>query len=71
MKKLLFIFAIALASCTPEDEKTVCDCNALTYVNDVPNGETYPYSDDCSDDGTVLLEYVEGSFRVQRIVKCD
>jgi len=71
MKKLLFIFAIALASCTPEDEPTICDCNAVTFVNDVANGETYPYSEDCNDDGTVLLEYVEGNYRVQRIVKCD
>jgi hypothetical protein len=71
MKKLLFIFAIALASCTPEDEKTVCDCNAVTYVNDVPNGETYPYSDDCNDDGKLLFEFFEPGYVSRRIVKCN
>ena len=71
MKKLLFIFAISLASCTPEAEKTVCDCNAVTYINNVPNGQTYPYSEDCTDNGKVLVDIVSEGYRVQRIVRCD
>jgi hypothetical protein len=71
MKKLLLIFAIALASCTPEAEKTVCNCNAITTINNVPNGETYPYSEDCKDNGEVLIDIIDEGYRVQRIVKCD
>jgi hypothetical protein len=71
MKKLLFIFAIALVGCTTEETQTVCDCNAVTFVNDVPNGETYPYSNDCSDDGKLLFEFFEPGYVSRRIVKCD
>jgi len=71
MKKLLFICAIALSSCTAEDPKTECDCNAITTVNDVPNGETYYYGDDCSDNGKLLFEFYEPGYVSRRIVKCD
>jgi hypothetical protein len=71
MKKLLFIFAIALSRCTPEEEKTVCDCKSVTYVNDVPNGETYYYGDDCSEDGKLLFEFFEPGYVSRRIVRCD
>jgi len=71
MKKLLFICAIAFSSCTAEDPKTECDCNAITTVNDVPNGETYYYGDDCSDNGKLLFEFYEPGYVSRRIVKCD
>jgi hypothetical protein len=71
MKKLLFIFAIALASCTAEDTKTECDCRAITTVNDVPNGETYYYGNDCKDNGKLLFEFFEPGYVSRRIVKCD
>jgi len=71
MKKLLLIFAIALSSCTAEDPKTECDCRAITTVNDVPNGETYYYGDDCKDNGKLLFEFYEPGYVSRRIVKCD
>jgi hypothetical protein len=71
MKKLLLIFAIALASCTTDEPKTECDCNAITTVNNVPNGESYYYGDDCSDDGKLLFEFYEPGFVSKRIVKCN
>lgn len=71
MKKLLLICAIALSSCTPDELPTDCDCNAITMVDRVPNGQTYPYSDDCKDNGKVLIDNIVQGYRVQRIVKCD
>jgi hypothetical protein len=71
MKKILFICAIALISCTPEDEPTICDCNAVVTIDNVPNGESYYYGSDCNDNGKVLLDVLDTGFRVRRIVKCD
>jgi hypothetical protein len=71
MKKLLLIFAIALASCTTDEPKTECDCIAITTVNDVPNGETYYYGNDCSEDGKLLFEFYEPGYVSRRIVKCN
>lgn len=71
MKKIILIFAIALLSCTREEVKTECDCNTITLINDVPNGETYPYNiDKCSEDGKLLFLYYEPEFITKRIVKC-
>jgi len=71
MKKLLLICAIALSSCTADEPKTECDCNAITTVNNVPNGESYYYGDDCSENGKLLFEFYEPGFVSRRIVKCD
>jgi len=71
MKKLLLICAIALSSCTTDEPKTECDCNAITTVNDVPNGETYYYGNDCKDNGKLLFEFYEPGYVSRRIVKCD
>jgi len=70
MKKILLICAIALSSCTP-DQPTDCDCNAITTVNNVANGETYPYSEDCADNGKLLFEFFEPGYVTRRTVKCD
>jgi len=71
MKKLLLFCAIALSSCTKDEPQTKCDCKAVTTINDVPNGETYTYSNDCSDDGKLLFEFYEPGYVSRRIVKCD
>jgi hypothetical protein len=71
MKITLFIFALLMASCTSEDKPTICDCNAITTVNNVPNGETYPYSEDCADNGKLLFEFFEPGYVSRRIVRCD
>jgi hypothetical protein len=71
MKKLLLICAIALSSCTADKPKTECDCNAITTVNNVPNGETYYYGNDCKDNGKLLFEFYEPGYVSRRIVKCD
>jgi hypothetical protein len=71
MKKTLFIFCMLMASCTPEDKPTICDCNAVVTIDNVPNGESYYYGNDCNDNGKVLLDVLDTGFRVRRIVKCD
>jgi len=70
MKKLILICAIALSSCTA-DEPSECDCRAISTVNNIPNGETYPYSEDCADNGKLLFEFFEPGYVSRRIVKCD
>jgi hypothetical protein len=70
MKKLLLICAIALSSCTP-DEQTECNCRAITTINNIPNGETYYYGNDCSEEAKLLFEFYEPGFVSRRIVKCD
>ena len=71
MKKLILICTIALVGCTTEDTKTECDCNAISTINNIPNGETYFYSNDCSDDGKMLFEFYEPGFVSRIIVKCN
>jgi hypothetical protein len=71
MKKLILICAISLSSCTADEPKTECDCNAITMINDVPNGETYYYGNDCSEDGKLLFEFYEPGYVSRRIVKCN
>ena len=78
MKKLLLIIiALGLISCdTESNTESTCDCYKETWIRYNGgqwyfNGGKMYYSNDCTDDGDILLGYSGQGYDYQYRINCE